>query len=184
MNKVRLGVCAFLVTSLMAVGGLGCGKRAALPGEPPAVVTFKPQELADALHTVIVADQGRFFEPGRAPALMSLHAVELREAAQAVQRQGAEFHYVLRSLWPINPKSAPETETEKTGLNYVAHEPDSNYYAEESLGGRRYFTAIYAVSSTTGSCADCHNQDVRSPRKNFKTNDVMGGLIVRVPLEF
>ena len=42
----------------------------------------------------------------------------LRQASESVQQQGAEFHYVLRSLWPINPKNAPETDTEKTGLQY------------------------------------------------------------------
>jgi hypothetical protein len=38
-----------------------------------------------------------------------------------------------------------------------------------------------AVSS---ACIDCHNRNQDSPKKNFKVGDVMGGLIVRVPLEF
>jgi hypothetical protein len=184
MNDLRFGTQAFLMMSLIAFVSAGCGKRSDSQAESPAAVTFKPQEMADALHTVIAADQDRYFQSGRELSFMAAHAVELREASRSVQQQGAEFHYVLRSLWPINQKGAPETETEKTGLRYVAGERESNYYAEESLGGRRYFTAVYAVAATGGACADCHNRDARSPKKDFKTGDVMGGLIVRVPLEF
>ena len=31
---------------------------------------------------------------------------------------------------------------------------------------------------------ECHNQHPRSPRRDFKLNDVMGAIVVRVPLEF
>jgi len=31
---------------------------------------------------------------------------------------------------------------------------------------------------------DCHNQHPASPRKDLKVGDVMGGVVVRVPLEF
>ena len=194
MNIQRFALVA--LASLAVLAGAGCERQPAgqtAPTEP--AVTFKPQEMADALHAVIAADHETYarlvlqnYPPGDAPGqdenLMALHARMLRQASESVQQQGAEFHYVLRSLWPINPKSAAETETEKTGLRYVASDPESNYYAEESLGGRRYFTAVYAVAASGSACADCHNRDARSPRKDFKTGDVMGGLIVRVPLEF
>lgn len=172
------------MAGLLVLAGAGCGNRSVQKAESPPAVTFKPQEMADALHAVIAADQERYFQPGREPSFMAAHAVELREASRSVQQQGAEFHYVLRSLWPINPKNAPETDTEIAGLRYVVSEPESNYYAEESLGGRRYFTAVYAVAATGNACADCHNRDTRSPKKDFKPGDVIGGLIVRVPLEF
>jgi len=108
----------------------------------------------------------------------------LREASEAVQSKGAEFHYVLRSLWPINPKNAPETATERTGLQFVLDHPDSNFYSEESLGGRLYFTAVYADRASVRSCVTCHNAHKDSPRKDFKMGEIMGGLVVRVPLEF
>ena len=62
--------------------------------------------------------------------------------------------------------------------------PEENYYTEELLGGRSYFTAIYADRATLPSCVECHNQHARSPRHDFKLNDVMGAMVVRVPLEF
>ena len=113
-----------------------------------------------------------------------LPAHMLKLASQTVQRNGAEFHYVIRSLWPINPKNAPETTTEKAGLELVANTPRSNYYAEEYLGGRRYFTAVYADVASVEACVNCHNQHKDSPKKDFKVGDVVGGLVVRVPLEF
>ena len=115
---------------------------------------------------------------------MALHAQRLRQASESVQQEGAEFHYVLRSLWPINPKNAPETDTEKAGLQFVLDHPGTNFYGSESLGGRHYFTAVYAETATVNACADCHNRNPESPKKDFKVGDVMGGLVVRVPLEF
>ena len=156
---------------------------------PKPAVTFKPQEMADALHAVIAADRevyARYFDAATQSGVTNfpVPAHLLRQASEAVQTKGAEFHYVLRSLWPINPKNAPETATEKTGLQFVLEHPNSTYYSEESLGGRRYFTAVYADKASVPSCAECHNAHQASPRKGFKTGDIMGGLVVRVPLEF
>lgn len=199
MNKIESAVkiLGLIVAGLAILSGAGCGQRSTKEAAPPPEpsVTFKPQEMADALHAVIAADHetyARFIlqngppggAPGRDEMLMAMHARLLRQASESIQQRGAEFHYVLRSLWPINPKNKPETDTEKVGLQFVADHPGTNYYAGESLGGRRYFTAVYAEVATVNACADCHNRNPASPRKEFRTGDVMGGLIVRVPLEF
>jgi hypothetical protein len=188
---------SFMLAGLVVLVGAGCERQPAGQTAPPPepTVTFKPQEMADALHAVIAADHETYarlvlqnYPPGGTPGqdenLMALHARMLRQASESVQQQGAEFHYVLRSLWPINPKNAPETDTEKAGLQYVLDHPGTNYYGGESLGGRRYFTAVYAETATVNACADCHNRNPASPKKDFKAGDVMGGLVVRVPLEF
>ena len=148
------------------------------------MVTFKPQEMADALHAVIAADREVYARQvvQRLAELKNANATEawntngssllpahlLRPASESVQQKGAEFHYVVRSLWPINSKNAPETATEKTGLQYVLDHPDSNYYTEESLGGRRYFIAVYPDRAIVPSCVECHNQHPDSPRRDFQ----------------
>ena len=163
-------------------------------------MTFKPQEMADALHAVIAADRevyarlvvqrlaevksANLSEAGKPDESPPLPPHLLRPASESVQQKGAEFHYVVRSLWPINPKNAPETAIEKTGLQYVLDHPDANYYAEESLGGRRYFTAVYPDRAIVPACVECHNHHPNSPKKDFKLGDTMGGMVVRVPLEF
>ena len=187
MNKIKMtaDIVSFMLAGLVVLAGAGCGRQPVRQSTPPEpAVTFKPEEMADALHAVIAADQKTYALQGGDENLMALHAQRLRQASESVQQQGAEFHYVLRSLWPINPKNGPETETEKTGLQYVLDHPGTNYYGGESLGGRRYFTAVYAEVATVNACADCHNRNPVKSKKDFKVGDVMGGLVVRVPLEF
>jgi hypothetical protein len=190
MKRCQFPLLLTAVLVLTAAAGEPGSEKAA---RPKPEVTFKPQEMADALHAVIAADReayARYLDRLAASATdgqstnAPVPAHLLRQASEAVQTKGAEFHYVLRSLWPINPKNAAETPTEKTGLQFVLEHPDSNYYSEESLGGRRYFTAVYPDRAIVPSCATCHNHHKDSPKKDFKTGDVMGGLVVRVPLEF
>jgi hypothetical protein len=177
--------------TLSCLGLLLCACKPATPNlqKPKPDVSFKPQEMADALHGVIAADRevyaigivekfkDRLEELGIAPHV-------LRPASQKVQQPGAEFHYVARSFWPISPGGRAETDVEERGLRFVAEQRGSNFYAEEYLGGRRYFTAVYADVAVVPSCAECHNKHKDSPRRDFKTGDVIGGIIVRVPLEF
>ena len=187
MNKIKTtgDIVSFMLAGLVVMAGAGCERQPTGQSTPPEpTVTFKPQEMADALHAVIAADQKTYALQGGDENLMALHAQRLHQASESIQQQGAEFHYVLRSLWPINPKSAPETDTEKTGLQYVLDHPGTNYYGGESLGGRRYFTAVYAEVATVNACADCHNRSPVKAKKDFKVGDVMGGMVVRVPLEF
>jgi hypothetical protein len=200
-NRTAAQLGNALLAGYILFAGASC--RPGSPKKPEAsqpVVTFKPQEMADALHAVIAADREVYARQvvQRLAELKSASASEalktngfpplpahmLRLASESVQQKGAEFHYVLRSLWPINSKDAPETPTEKTGLQYLLDHPDSNYYSEESLGGRRYFTAVYPDRAILPACVECHNQDPSSPKRDFKCGDIMGGMVLRVPLEF
>ena len=146
------------------------------------------RKMADSVHAVIAADQRTFVDavarqPG-GPGGIPGHAEVLRQAGRSIQTHGAEFSYALRSLQPIAAHNGPQTEAEQTGLAFVAAHPGENYYTEEELGGRSYFTAIYAERATAAACVDCHNANPRSPRRGIKLRDVMGGIVVRVPLEF
>ena len=165
------------------------------------LTTISTRKMADSLHAVIAADRQAYAklivqrldaeehklaatEDWREAHGLPVHAQMLRAAAQDIQKNGAEFSYTLRSLWPINENYGPQTQLEQTGLEYVAQNPGTNYYAEELLGGRGYFTAIYADRATLPSCVECHNRHPRSPRRDFQVDDVMGAIVVRVPLEF
>jgi len=187
MKKPRITghIIYCILSGLMVMSVAGCGDQPAKPAVPAEpVVTFKPKEMADALHSVIAADRETFFRQGQDETVLALHAKLLRQASESIQQDGAEFHYVLRSLWPINPKAAPETDTERAGLQYVLDHAGTNFYSGESLGGRRYFTAVYADVPANESCVACHNRNPNSPRKDFKVGEVIGGMVVRVPLEF
>ena len=200
-SRTVLQIGSAMLAGVLLFAGPGCSPES--PKKTDAshpVVTFKPQEMADALHAVIAADReayarqvvqrlaedksAKLLEGVKTNGFPPLPAHMLRWASESVQQKGAEFHYVLRSLWPINANDAPQTATEKTGLQYLLDHPDSTYYSEESLGGRRYFTAVYPDRAIVPACVECHNQHPDSPKRDFKQGDLMGGLVVRVPLEF
>ncbi len=183
----KLGLVLFPVAVLILAG---CREKALQTSiRPKPDVTFKPKEMADALHAVIAADRDTYARYVLQELTQDRQKTDLpphlnRIASEKVQQKGAEFHFVVRSLWPIDPKNAPETAIEKTGLQQVLVHPETNYYSEESLGGRLYFTAVYPDTAVLSLCAECHNQHPTSPKKDFKTGDVVGGIVVRVPLEF
>lgn len=156
----------------------------AAPEKTHLARSVSTRKMADSVHAVIVADQRTYLENVPAGEKVPGHAELLRKAGQSIQRHGAEFSYALRSLQPINRNNGPQTEAEQTGLAFVASHPGENFYTEEELGGRSYFTAVYAQRADLAACVDCHNANPHSPRRNLKLGDAMGGIVVRVPLEF
>jgi hypothetical protein len=47
---------------------------------------------------------------------------------------------------------------------------------------RQYFQAIYGDRAVSQACIGCHNAHPRSPKKDFKLDDVMGGIVIEIPL--
>jgi hypothetical protein len=50
-------------------------------------------------------------------------------------------------------------------------------------GRQQYFQAIYPDLAVSPACIDCHNSHLLSPKRDFKLNDVMGGITITIPLE-
>jgi hypothetical protein len=191
-------VKALAVTALM-FGLTACedsGKSAS------AGVTYK--QMADALHVVMESDRTVYTRTivqrlaGKEKVITaSEHFVDEKALALPAQmfRFGAElamekvaknpeidFSYSLQSLWPVNRQNAPKTEVEKTGLKYVAENIGKNYYGEETLGDAEYFTAVYPDIAVAPVCVECHNGHKDTPRTDFKLGDVMGGVVIRIPM--
>ncbi len=68
-------------------------------------------------------------------------------------------------------------------MKAVAAKPAVAFYTEETLGKTRYFTAVYADRAISAACVRCHNQHRESPRTDFKLGDVMGGVVLRIPMK-
>ena len=208
-NRVALPAAMSLAALLMvlALSTLGAGpSSAASPGDAPALPppsngAISPQDQADSLHLIIAADRqmycreyiarqtgnepppnasagGKPVEPWPVPCAM------VRRAAESIQSKGAEFSYALRSLRPIEPRNGPQTELEQSGLAFVASHPTQNYYGQEMLGGRRYLTAVYPDIPVAAACVECHNRVSASNPQRYQVGEIMGGIVVRVPLEF
>ena len=176
-------LCLLVAVLVALAGWVGFAQKAE---KKKLAVAIKPQDLADAIHAVIASDRGVYTQLAAQPAATTVltNPCEMfRLSSQATASKGVEFSYVLRALKPIRPRNAPETGVEKKGLEFVATRPAEAYYAEELLGGRWYFTAVYPDVAAHASCVACHNQQKDSPRKDFKMGEVMGGVVVRVALE-
>jgi len=167
--------------------------------------TVSVKVMADALHLVMDSDRAIYtkkivnrlvkkekvikasehFNDDKAlalPAQMFRFGSEL-VAERSKALPDVDFSYSLQSIWPINKQNSPKTKAEKEGLKYIADNPGENYYTEEKLGGKNYFTAIYADVAIAPVCASCHNKHPDTPKKDFKIGDVMGGVIIRIPVD-
>jgi hypothetical protein len=192
------GLCLFAIVS---TAGRAPGQGAKPPERAAPNALIRPQDMADALRQVVSAERAVYTrlivqrlqdeekvlkasENWEKDKALIVPCQKLRLGAEAIQTKGAEFSYTLRALDPISPRNRPETDVERLGLAAVLRHPETNYYGRETLGGRRYLTAVYADTAIAPACVSCHNQHPGSPKKDWKLGDVMGGLVVRVPLEF
>jgi hypothetical protein len=160
-------------------------------GVPPATV-------ADYVHAVLEADRTFYTihvverlqakgvitatENWRVGNTLPLPAQFFRESAELASKTGAKIDYRLISLWPINKQNGPSDEFERVGLNNVLADPDKAYTVTVTRGGERYFRAVYADRAVSQACIGCHNAHGNSPKRDFKQNDVMGGIIISIPL--
>ena len=182
-NRCLLGALAILGATFFWAS---CDSGSKEFVRPKPVMVFQPKDMTDSLAALIAAQREvyasnvvqRLAHDGPA-----VPAHLLGDLIANVAARGVEFHFVGRSLWPINPRNAPQTETERKGLEFVAETPGKNFYGEESLGGRRYFTAVYPDRAVVPACVACHNAHPQGTKKDFQPGGVMGGIVVRVPLE-
>ena len=132
-----------------------------------------------AVDSKVVAASEHFEDDTALP----LPAQMFRFGAEMVMDQTEDFSYALLSLNPINKKNGPGTDLEKKGLQFVVDNEGENFYGEEELGGERYFAAVYPDYAVVEACVACHNAHKDSPRRDLKVGDVMGAVVIRIPME-
>ena len=200
MKKLRTTLIGAAIAAALA--GLGTAIADIDAFNKPSIL---PKTMADALHLVMDSDRAVYtrkivnrlaakekvikasehFEDDKAlvlPAQMFRFGSEM-VAKRAEKLDDVNFSYSLQSMWPINKQNAPKTDVEKEGLKFIAENKGENFYAEETLGGTTYFTAIYPDVAVAPVCASCHNDHKDTPRRDFKLGDVMGGVVIRIPME-
>lgn len=157
-----------------------------------------PQAVADYIHSIIQADRtfytNEIVERMQTRGIVSasehwketgdlpLPAQFVLETGRLVAQQSNGMRYRLISSWPINKKNGPMTEFERTALTKVIAHADRPYAAITTEGKTRVFQALYADKALSQRCADCHNVHPRSARRDFKAGDVMGGILLTIPL--
>jgi len=189
MNKRLLALSTVAVSLTLA----SCGEE--------TTAGIEPKIFTDSLFSVMKADRsnytklivqrlgpnkGDFIKPDEHWEDMDmgapLPAQMFRYGAENVAEMTDTFTYSLQSIWPVNKQNAPTTPMEKEGLEYISANPGMNFYGEEELGDTTYFTAIYPDVAVSPACTSCHNEHKDSPRTDFKLGEVMGGVVIRVPL--
>ncbi len=170
-------------------GGLDTAALAAKPG------SMKLEDAADLLHAYASTSRtnytasvvARAKKSGCAKATeewveengLPLPAQFTRATAEAARKAG-KFTYALQSEWPVNKQNAPKTDFEKAAAKAVMNRKP--FYGQETLGGKTYFSAAYADIASNAACTSCHNDHADSPKRDFKLQDVMGDLVIRIPV--
>ncbi|MBX2850027.1 MAG: DUF3365 domain-containing protein [Acidiferrobacterales bacterium] len=188
--------------STVALGVVACNSQTevAAPSDSGTGM-IEPKLFTDALFAVMNADRANYTKlvvarlgPTGSGAVKPdehwqeydngtlLPAQMFRAGAEAVAEITDEFSYSLQSLWPIGKQNGPKTELEKEGLQFVVDNPGENFYGEETLGDVTYYTGVYADVAVSDACTICHNEHKDSPKTDFKVGEVMGGVVIRVPL--
>jgi hypothetical protein len=163
--------------------------------EPPP--TLQPETVADYIHAVIEAQRSFYTthvvevlehkgihadEYWKQQQALPLPAQFLLESGRLVAEKGLGLKFRLASLTPIYVWNGPSTEFERQGLEAVTKNPDRPYRGFVRLGRDRFFQAIYADRAISHACINCHNNHPNSPKRDFRLNDVMGGIIITIPV--
>src|SRR6185436_11709203 len=164
--------------------------------DPPKGIS--PEIVADYIHSVIQADrtfytveivermQTRGFafasEDWKEQGELPLPAQFVLETGRLVAKQPNGIRFRLISSWPINKRNSPTTDFERTALAKILVNTERPYTGVTTEGGARVFQALYADKALSQRCADCHNVHTKSPKRDFKAGDVMGGILITIPL--
>lgn len=176
-------------------GGKYAGRLDPSFGSSPGVISA--EQAADILHAYAGSSRASYTAAVVARAMASkcssvseqwaeekglpLPAQFTRAVAEGLRKDG-KFSYSLQSKWPVNKQNTAKTDFEKKALEVVSATPKP-FYAVEELGGKKYFSAAYSDVATNEACSSCHNEHKESPRHDFKVGDIMGDLVVRIPLK-
>ncbi|MFQ5449399.1 MAG: DUF3365 domain-containing protein [Nitrospinaceae bacterium] len=167
------------------------------PGEEETVLV-PPEIVADYVHSVIESDRTVYSrhivdrlqnkkivdaaENWRKKNALPLPAQFLLNVSLLVKKNKLGIDFRLISLWPINIHNGAANEFERVGLESVIIHPLRPYIGKMKVGNTRYFQAVYPDFAITPACVKCHNSHSASPKKDFKLNDIMGGIVVSFPI--
>ncbi|MHC4182377.1 MAG: methyl-accepting chemotaxis protein [Planctomycetota bacterium] len=110
-----------------------------------------------------------------------LPATFVQEVSNAINKKGV-YSYGLLSKWNINKEKGLSTDFEKEAFDYLYNNKGkvfSRFLVHNDIYTLRYATSDVAAAE---ACVRCHNNHEDSPKKDFKLGDVMGILVVNIPI--
>ncbi len=197
MDRYGIARLAAAIT-LLTIGPL-LGTAAHSAKEESAAPGIPPEKVAGFVHAVIQADRtiyttqivNRLTEKGIVSAAehweqdnaLLLPAQFLQHSGRMVAESGQGIRYRLIGLFPIYQRNAPATDFERKALESLNRSPNAPVTGIVTSGRKRYFQAIYPDLAVSSACVKCHNSHPRSTKRDFKLNDVMGGIAITIPIE-
>jgi hypothetical protein len=167
-------------------------KGSSSPGLIPA------ERVAEYVHSVIQADRSIYTtevvermktqgivtasENWRDTGKLPLPVQFLIEASRLMADNPNGIRFRLISNWAINKDNMPRTNFEEAGLLQIAVSPERPHKGMKTENGIEYFEALYPDIAVSQSCVRCHNAHPHSPKKDFRVGDVMGGLLLSIPV--
>jgi hypothetical protein len=179
--------------------GLWSASPAFSARESPAAPGIPPEKVAGFVHAVLQAHRtiytdyivNRMQEKGIVTAeehweqdnALPLPAQFLQHSGRLVAESGQGIRYRLIGLYPIYQRNAPATDFERKALEALNRAPGTPVTGIITSGRKQYFQAIYPDHAVSAACVSCHNSHPRSPKRDFRLNDVMGGIAITIPIE-
>ena len=197
MHRVHVSLCATALTIL--ISGLGWGPVILSAKERTTPPGIPPEKAAAYIYAVIKADRTLYTtkivnrlqakgvttvsEHWELENTLMLPAQFIQHSGKLVAESGSGVRFRLIGLWPIYRRNAPASDLERNALESLRKNPDLPVTGIVNSGQKQYFQAIYPDLAVSQVCIDCHNGHLLSPKRDFKLNDVMGGIAITIPLE-
>ncbi len=140
---------------------------------------FYSQQIVNRLHKSIGLAASENWEKENT---LPLPAQFLQMASEETNSRGVGLKIRLLSLNAINKDNRPVTDLEKLGLQSLSKDPGSPFTWVVQRKGILNFRAVYPDLATTDSCVACHNAHPASPKTDYKLGDIMGGVLINIPL--
>jgi hypothetical protein len=198
MDKGNFSVAQRRIVSLLAVLLLNSSHALEAATDLPSQ-GISPAKVADYVHAIVEADRNvytthivkRMQEQGVVLAredwesknAIPLPAQFLHYSSKIVAESGSGIRFRLISLWPIYLRNGPATEFERNALEQLNANPDVPQRGIVATGKKKFFQAVYADKAISSSCIMCHNAHPLSPKRDFVMGNVMGGIVITIPLE-
>jgi hypothetical protein len=195
----RVNVALFATALTILISGLGWGPSILFAKERTTSPGIPPEKAAAYIYAVIKADRtlytteivNRLQAKGITTAsehwelenTLMLPAQFLQHSGKLAAESGSGVRFRLIGLWPIYRRNAPASDLERNALESLRKNPDLPITGIVNSGQKQYFQAIYPDLAVSQACVDCHNGHLLSPKRDFKLNDVMGGIAITIPLE-
>ncbi|MGA1474523.1 MAG: Tll0287-like domain-containing protein [Prochlorothrix sp.] len=208
IHALRTRTVAFVAIMMaVAVTAISCSSTDTASGGGASGIA--PELVADYIHTVLEADRTAYtrhvvnratmLEGKEKPdGVVPVEATEAWQQGEGIPlpaqmfRLGSEianekgfFTYNLISPWYLNDSHAPKGAFEEAAVQTMIDtgEPVKDY---QEIGGQQYFSAMYPDKAVAEACVTCHNTHPvhleRYPDKQFVMDEVMGGVVINIPL--